>query len=33
LVAANNEIGTIQPVVELGALCHERGIVFRAVAV
>lgn len=31
--AANNEIGTIQPVAELGALCRERGIVFHTDAV
>jgi cysteine desulfurase len=29
LMAANNEIGTIQPVAESGAICHERGIVFH----
>ncbi|HUA68586.1 MAG TPA: aminotransferase class V-fold PLP-dependent enzyme [Candidatus Saccharimonadales bacterium] len=28
-MAANNEIGTIQPVSELGAACRERGIVFH----
>ncbi len=26
---ANNEIGTIQPIDEIGALCHERGVVFH----
>ena len=26
LMAANNEIGTIQPVAEVGALCRERGV-------
>ena len=26
---ANNEIGVIQPVREIGALCHERGILFH----
>src|SRR5277367_911927 len=30
IMAANNEIGTIQPVAELGALCRERGIVFHS---
>ena len=25
---ANNETGTIQPVREIGALCHERGVLF-----
>src|SRR5439155_16975461 len=29
IMAANNEIGTIQPVAELGALCQERGILFH----
>jgi cysteine desulfurase len=33
IMAANNEIGTIQPVVELGALCRARGIVFHSDAV
>jgi cysteine desulfurase len=26
---ANNEIGTIQPIAEIGALCHERGVLFH----
>src|ERR1700758_4154775 len=26
---ANNEIGVIQPVVEIGKLCHERGVIFH----
>ena len=29
IMAANNEIGTLQPVAELGAVCRERGIVFH----
>ncbi len=29
IMAANNEIGTIQPVAELGAFCRERGIIFH----
>lgn len=29
VMAANNEIGTLQPVAELGALCRERGVVFH----
>ncbi|HMD53056.1 MAG TPA: aminotransferase class V-fold PLP-dependent enzyme, partial [Phycisphaerae bacterium] len=33
IMAANNEIGTIQPVAELGALCRERGIFFHSDAV
>jgi len=33
IMAANNEIGTIQPVAELGAVCRERGIVFHSDAV
>ena len=33
VMAANNEIGTIQPVGEIGALCRERGVVFHTDAV
>ena len=33
MMAANNEIGTIQPVAELGAICRERGIFFHTDAV
>jgi cysteine desulfurase len=33
IMAANNEIGSIQPVAELGALCQERGICFHTDAV
>ncbi len=33
LMAANNEIGTVQPVAEVGALCRERGILFHSDAV
>ncbi len=29
IMAANNEIGAIQPVAELGAVCRERGIIFH----
>jgi len=30
---ANNEIGTIQPIVEIGALCREKGVPFHVDAV
>ncbi|HET7292968.1 MAG TPA: cysteine desulfurase family protein [Vicinamibacteria bacterium] len=33
VMAANNEIGTLQPIGELGALCRERGILFHSDAV
>lgn len=33
LMAANNEIGTIQPVAELGKVCRERGVLFHTDAV
>jgi cysteine desulfurase len=33
LMAANNEIGTVQPVAEVGALCQEHGAVFHTDAV
>ena len=33
VMAANNEIGTIQPVEEIGRLCRDRGIVFHSDAV
>ena len=33
VMAANNEIGTIQPVAELGAICRERGAIFHSDAV
>jgi len=28
-MAANNEIGVLQPIREIGALCHERGVLFH----
>jgi cysteine desulfurase len=31
--AANNEVGTEQPVAEIGALCRERGVLFHVDAV
>lgn len=33
IMAANNEIGTVEPVAELGALCRERGVLFHTDAV
>src|ERR687886_436059 len=33
IMYANNEIGTIQPIAELGAICRERGILFHSDAV
>ena len=33
IMAANNEIGSIQPVAELGAICQNRGVVFHTDAV
>lgn len=33
LMAANNEIGTIQPVAELGKICREQGVLFYSDAV
>ena len=29
VMAANNEIGTLQPIAEIGALCHDRGVLFH----
>src|SRR5215475_2514847 len=29
LMAANNEIGVLQPIAEIGKLCHERGVIFH----
>jgi cysteine desulfurase len=29
IMYANNEIGVIQPIKEIGALCHEKGILFH----
>ena len=33
LMAANNEIGTIQPVAEFGAVCRQHGVLFHTDAV
>jgi cysteine desulfurase len=33
IMAANNEIGTIQPIAELGAVCQKRGVLFHSDAV
>jgi cysteine desulfurase len=33
IMYANNEIGTIQPIAELGAICHEQGVLFHTDAV
>src|SRR6201987_3842303 len=29
IMSANNEIGVLQPVAEIGKLCHERGVIFH----
>jgi cysteine desulfurase len=33
IMYANNEIGVIQPVQEIGKLCHEKGVIFHCDAV
>ena len=33
IMAANNEIGVLQPIAEIGKLCHEKGIIFHTDAV
>ena len=30
IMYANNEIGVIQPVAEIGKLCHEKGVIFHS---
>jgi len=29
IMAANNEIGVVQPIGEIGKLCHEKGVIFH----
>ena len=33
IMAANNEIGILQPIRQIGALCHEKGVLFHTDAV
>ncbi len=33
IIYANNEIGTVQPIAEIGAICREKGILFHTDAV
>ena len=33
IMTANNEIGVLQPIEEIGKLCHERGVLFHTDAV
>src|SRR5271154_3312117 len=33
IMYANNEIGVVQPIAEIGKLCHEKGILFHSDAV
>jgi cysteine desulfurase len=33
IMAANNEIGVVQPTAEIGKICHEKGIIFHTDAV
>jgi len=33
IMAANNEIGVLQPIREIGAICHEKGVLFHSDAV
>lgn len=33
IMAANNEIGTLQPIAEIGQLCRDRGVLFHSDAV
>ncbi|MBV8051754.1 MAG: IscS subfamily cysteine desulfurase [Acidobacteriaceae bacterium] len=29
IMAANNEIGVLQPIAEIGKICHQRGVIFH----
>jgi cysteine desulfurase len=29
IMAANNEIGVVQPIAEIGKICHEKGVIFH----
>ena len=29
IMAANNEVGAINPIAEIGRLCHDRGVIFH----
>jgi len=33
IMAANNEIGVLQPIAEIGKLCHDKGVIFHTDAV
>lgn len=33
IMAANNEIGTVEPIAEIGAICHKHGVLFHTDAV
>ena len=33
IMAANNEIGVLQPIREIGQICHEKGVIFHCDAV
>jgi cysteine desulfurase len=33
LMFANNEIGVVQPIAEIGKICHEKGVIFHTDAV
>src|SRR6266436_723292 len=33
IMFANNEIGVLQPIAEIGKLCHEKGVIFHSDAV